>query len=112
LICWSMAERVGPLCTLVVEARDWGRFLLFVDVVVSDRGRDLAGIFPAGGWSGILVQLAGILGDRQWTQKPWSLESYGGGYSPIISMVRMFVSGWPLLLFLRRREKGSAGGRL
>jgi hypothetical protein len=46
-----MVERVGPLCALVVEARDWGRFRLLVEVAVSDRGRDLTGIFPEGGWS-------------------------------------------------------------
>jgi hypothetical protein len=69
-----------------------------VEVVVSDRGRDLAGIFAEGGWSGILVQLAGILGDRQWTQESWYLESYGGDHLPIISIVRMFVSGWAFVV--------------
>ena len=45
---------------LLVEARDWGRFLLLTDVVVSDRERDLDGIFPAVCWSEIFMQLAGV----------------------------------------------------
>lgn len=45
---------------LLVEARDWGRFLLLTDVVVSDRERDLDGIFPAVCWS--IISMIGIFG--------------------------------------------------
>jgi hypothetical protein len=58
-----------------VEARDWGRFLLWVEVVVSDRDRDFVGIFPEDGWSKNFTELAGMLGDHLGTPEAFGLES-------------------------------------
>lgn len=40
-ICWESIECAGPLCALVVEAREAGRFRLLEEVAVLDRERDL-----------------------------------------------------------------------
>ncbi len=49
--CCSIGAGANPLCTLVVDARDKGRFLLLVDAAVLDRDRGLGGFVPRGGWS-------------------------------------------------------------
>jgi hypothetical protein len=48
-MCWSKMGCVTPLCTLVVDARDWGRFRLLFDTAVFERDRDFAGLLSVGG---------------------------------------------------------------
>ena len=41
-----------PLCTLVVDAREWGRFLLLFDAAVLEWDRGFGALISNGGCSG------------------------------------------------------------
>lgn len=49
-----------PLCTLVVDARDCGRFLLLFELTVFERDRDLTGTLSSGGGWSVLKRLANM----------------------------------------------------
>ncbi len=42
---------------LVVDARDWGRFLLLFDAAVFERDRDFGSLLSIGGWSEVFLWL-------------------------------------------------------